>query len=175
MIMPKRKAMARREASGKIRRPPPLPSPLEVVRLRDAALAGMRDAVWGSALGWLFLCGKINASEFAAGRNWLMLATDYAQACQSPRPPGSAVLDAMGGTSPDPDSLAGLREARREALAVENYMEALLCLKRYPSAVLTAVQSCCEQSSVPGGLIELKCLKIGLGALVECDRLGRRR
>jgi hypothetical protein len=173
--MAKRKAMARREASGKIRRPPALPSPLEVVRLRDAALAGMRDAVWGSALGWLFLCGKINASEFAAGRNWLTLVTHYAAALQAPRQPGSAVLDAMGGTPPDPESLAGLREARREVLAVEDYLEALAVLKRYPSAVLTAVQSCCEQSSVPGGLIELKCLKIGLGALVECDRLGRRR
>lgn len=173
--MAKRKALARRENSGKVRRPPPLPSPIEVVRLRDAALAGMRDAVWGSALGWLFLCGKINASEFAAGRNWLALATRYAEALQAPRQPRTAILDAMGGTPPDPDSDVGLRVARRELMAIDDYLEALTVLQRYPAAVLTAVRSCCEQSSVPGGLMELKCLKIGLAALVECNRLGQRR
>jgi hypothetical protein len=173
--MAKRKAMARREANGKVRRPPALPSPIEVVRLRDAALAGLRDAVWGSSLGWLFLNGKINASEFAAGKHWLVLATNYANALQAPRPPGTAKLDAMGGTPPDPDSDAGQKQADREARAIGDYVEALIVLKRYPVAVLNAVQACCEQSCVPSGLIELKCLRMGLDALVECNRVGQRQ
>jgi hypothetical protein len=173
--MAKRKAMARRENSGKIRRPPALPSPIEVVRLRDAALMGLREPEWGSSLGWLFLTGKINAAEFAAGKHWLVLATNYAHALQAPRQPGSAKLDAMGGTPPDPDSEAGRKEATREALAIERYVEALVVLKRYSAAVRNAVQACCEQNSVPGGIVELKCLRVGLGALAERSRVGQRR
>jgi len=163
--MAKRKAMARREGSGKIRRPPTLPSPIEVVRLRDAALMGLRDAVWGSSLGWLFLNGKINASEFAAGKHWLVLATNYASALQAPRQPGTAKLDAMGGTPPDPDSDAGQKQARREVSAIADYLEALAVLKRYPGTVLAEVQAVCEQGSVPGGIVELHRLRTGLTAL----------
>jgi hypothetical protein len=171
--MSKRKAMARREASGKIRRPPPLPSPIEVVRLRDAALAGMRDAVWGSTLGWLFLNGKIDAAQFAAGKHWVRLAADYAQAMQAPRAVKSAALEPMGGTPPDPDSEKGRRQAHREVLSVADYEAAFTVLKRCPGPVLMAVQVVCEQGMLPVGAVELLTLRAGLSALVE-TRMGQR-
>jgi hypothetical protein len=173
--MSRRKPMAVREASGRVKRESHLPSPAEVTRLRDAALAGMRDAVWGSMLGYLFLAGKINAIQFAAGKHWNELAADYARARLSPKQPRSANLDPKGGTPADPDSAQGRREARRQVLTVEDYEEALNVLKRLGAPVARAVFDICEGGRVPGGMAELQNLKRGLSALAGAeDRKGQR-
>ena len=78
--MSRRKSLALREPNGRPQRPPELPPPSEVRRLRDAALSGMRDSTWGTELGRLYLVGKITATMFAAGKRWGELAVMYSQA-----------------------------------------------------------------------------------------------
>lgn len=163
--MSRRKAVAVRHTGGKLRQVPPLPSPSEVTRLRDAALAGLRDPVWGSTLGWLFLSGKVSAVQFAAGKRWVELAADYSAACCGPKQVRSAKLDPAGGTSPDPDSPKGLREARRHVLAVEQYLEGSELLKRLGGAAAVAVRNVCEQGRMPVGFGELLALRRGLAVL----------
>jgi hypothetical protein len=175
-MVTRRKVMANREASGRVKRDSHLPSPAEVIRLRDAALAGMRDPVWGSMLGLLFLAGKINALQFAAGKRWNELAADYSRATLAPKQPRSANLDPKGGTPADPDSAQGRREARRQVLTLEDYQEALNVLKRLGGPVLAIVVDICEGGRVPGGFAELQHLKRGLSALAGADdrKMGQR-
>jgi len=171
--MSRRKTLAQREASGRVKRnAPQLPSPIEVVRLRDAALMGLRDSIWGSTLCWLFLTGKIDGAMFAAGKHWLRLVADYDEACLAPREPGTVALDPEGGTPADPDSPRGRRQARRHVFAVEDYEQALAVLKRCPAGILAVVEAICEQGRLPEPG-ELLALRIGLSALVE-TQMGQR-
>jgi hypothetical protein len=167
--MTRRKSLASREPSGKVRRPPradpTLPSPTEVTRLRDAALAGMRDAVWSSPLGWLYLSGRLSGSQFAAGRRWATLARDYSAATQSPKQPRSANLDPAGGQPPDPDSPAGLKEAQQHAHTLHQYLAALEMLKHTGAPARRAVAAVCEQATMPAGHAQLADLNRGLSAL----------
>ena len=79
--MPPRKPLARREPNGRPRRHRDSgPSPTEISRLRDAALAGMKDPIWGTQLGILHLSGKLTNSQLAAGKRWAELARDYSTA-----------------------------------------------------------------------------------------------
>ena len=41
-------------------------APAELVRLRDAVARGLRDPMWGTELGRLFLEGKLTAEEYEA-------------------------------------------------------------------------------------------------------------
>jgi hypothetical protein len=136
----------------------------------------MRDAVWGSTLGYLFLAGKINALQFAAGKRWNELAADYARATLAPKQPRSANLDPKGGTPADPDSPQGRREARRQVLTLEDYQEALGVLKRLGGRVALIVSDICEGGRVPGGYAELQALRKGLSALAGADdrKMGQR-
>ena len=167
--MTRRKSLASREPSGKVRRPPradpTLPSPTEVTRLRDAALAGMRDAVWSSPLGWLYLSGRLSGSQFAAGRRWADLARDYSAATQSPKQPRSANLDPAGGQPPDPDSPAGRREAQQHAHTLHQYLAALAMLNASGAPARKAVQAICEQGQMLAGHHQLASLGVGLTAL----------
>ena len=167
--MTRRKSLAQREPSGKVRRPPradpTLPSPTEVTRLRDAALAGMRDAVWSTPLGWLYLSGRLSGSQFAAGRRWATLARDYSEAQNGPKIPKSANLDPKGGTPPDPDSPAGLREARRETAVTHQYIAALALLHASGGPSRRAVANCCELGCMPDGMDSLNGLRRGLDVL----------
>jgi len=167
--MTRRKSLASREPSGKVRRPPradpTLPSPTEVTRLRDAALAGMRDAVWSTPLGWLYLSGRLSGSQFAAGRRWADLARDYSAATQSPKAPRSANLDPAGGQPPDPDSPAGLREAQQHAHTLHQYISALAILNVSGTPARRAVEAICEQGQMPAGHHQLASLGVGLTVL----------
>jgi len=121
--MSRRKHLAVRSPCGRISRSanPELMSPAEVHRLVSAAQAGLRDPVWSSEIGRLHLQDKITSSQFAAAKRWSVAA--YSDACYSPRPPQTMSLDAAGGTSADPDSATGIRDARRHERAVESYLE----------------------------------------------------
>ena len=105
--MPPRKHLAKREPNGKPQRERSGPSPTEISRLRDAALAGMKDPIWGTQLGILHLSGKLTSSQLAAGKRWAELAADYSAATQSPKPPRSVALEASAGSAVDPDSAKG--------------------------------------------------------------------
>lgn len=166
MIVGRRKSMALREPNGRIQREQQLPPSSEVKRLRDAALAGMRDPTWGTELGRLYLVGKITASMYAAGKRWAELASKYSQALCSPSPDPKAIcLDRSGGESPDPDSYDGRREARRHQRAVTSFMDAHVALKAAHGTAERVVRSVCERDEMQHGHESLMALIRGLTEL----------
>ncbi len=164
--MSRRKALAKREPNGRIQRDPPLPPPSEVRRLRDAALSGMRDPTWGTELGRLYLVGKVTATMYAAGKRWGDMSSLYSQALQSPAPDPKAVsFDRSGGSSPDPDSHEGRREARRHERAVASFIDAHAALKTHSPASERVVRSMCERNEMLAGHENLLRLTEGLFVL----------
>jgi hypothetical protein len=125
----------------------------------------MRDPVWATTLGYLYLAGKVTGSQFAAGKRWADLARDYSAASQSPKTPQSANLDPKGGTPPDPDSPTGAREARREAHVLHQYIAGLGIINLAGAPARRAVEAVCEQGQVPAGHVQLEALGRGLSAL----------
>jgi len=167
IAMSRRKHLVARGASGRpqrIPRPEPL-SPTESRRLLDAASSGMRDPVWATILGQIYLRGKISASEFSAGKFWAELTANYSVACQSPSRPRTRPLDAAGGRPADPDSEAGIREARRHEKASAAFVEARCILKNAGREAERVVESICIHDQVPAGFAELEALRVGLSAL----------
>jgi hypothetical protein len=167
--MSRRKNLAQREPNGRAQRDPPLPPPSEVRRLRDAALAGMRDPMWGTELGRLHLAGKITATMFAAGRRWAELASQYSQALCSPSPDPKAISleRSSGGTSHDPDSAEGRKEARRHARAVQSFIDANVALKDHSRASERIVRSTCERGEMVHGHQDMMALTGGLERLAS--------
>ena len=171
--MPKRKSLARREPNGRVQREPNaqrdqhrLTATSEVKRLRDAALLGMRDPLWGTEIGRLYLTGKITAAAFAAGTRWAEQAVQYSQALCSPSPDPRAVsFDRSGGDSLDPDSYDGRREARRHERAVASFIDAHVALKSIGGASEAAVRHVCERDQMLSGHENLMALIRGLAAL----------
>lgn len=164
--MSRRKSLSQREPNGRIQRVPQLPPASEVRRLRDAALAGMRDPMWGTELGRLYLVGKINTSMYAAGKRWAELSVRYSQALCSPSPDPKAVLfDKAGGESPDPDSYEGRKEARRHEKAVASFIDAHVALMSASAASERAVRLTCERDSILVGHEALLSLLVGLSVL----------
>jgi hypothetical protein len=173
--MPKRKSLAYREPNGRIQREPNgkaqrdqyrLTATSEVKRLRDAALLGMRDPLWGTEIGRLYLTGKITATAFAAGKRWAEQAVQYSQALCSPAPDPRAVsFDRSGGDVLDPDSYDGRREARRHERAVASFIDAHVALKSIGGASERAVRHVCERDQMLVGHESLMALIRGLGAL----------
>lgn len=165
--MSRRKVLAVRESNGRIQRDPQLPPPSEVRRLRDAALAGMRDPIWGTELGRLYLVGKITATMYAAGKRWAELAAQYSQALCSPCPdPRAICLDRMGGSPVDPDSNEGRKESRRHLRAVNSFVDAHAAMVSIAkSAGVRAVRSVCERNEMPIGHMEILALSTGLTTL----------
>ena len=165
--MTRRKSMARREKNGKPQRQPrdDLPSPTEVARLRDAAVAGLKEAIWGTMLGQVYLRGKISGAQFAAGKRWAELSAKYSAATLSPREPKSANLNPSGGEPPDPDSPQGLKEAQRHAHVLHQYLAANAVLHHVGDACRRAVMATCEHGMAPDGHDQLQALKDGLSVL----------
>ena len=166
--MTPRKHLAKREPNGKPQRErsgQSGPSPTEISRLRDAALAGMKDPIWGTQLGILHLSGKLTSSQLAAGKRWAELAADYSAAMQSPKPPRSVALEASAGSAVDPDSAKGAREARRHSQIVHGYLGALEALRRTGEAPRLAVRDVCEFNLFPVGSFQLAALRTGLQGL----------
>lgn len=163
--MSRRKHMAKREPNGRAQRDPQH-SPSEIKRLRDAALAGMRDPLWGTEIGRLYLSSKITATMFAAGKRWAELATQYSQALCSPSPDPRAVnLDRSGSHHVDPDSPEGRREARRHARAVASFIDAHAALKSHNTASERLVRATCERGQTIAGHADLLFLASGLDRL----------
>ena len=169
--MTRRKSLASREPSGKVRRPPrgaapaELMSPTEFKRLVDAAGDGLKDAVWGTPLGRLLNDRKITSTQFAAGVRWATLAHDYSAATQSPKAPRSANLDPAGGQSPDPDSDRGRREAQRHTHTKHQYLAALAVLQHTGDSARRAMVDVCELGQMPAGHWALASLRLGLDVL----------
>jgi hypothetical protein len=167
--MSRRKSMAQREPNGRAQRAPQLPAPSEVKRLRDAALAGMRDPLWGTEIGRLYLAGKLTSTMFAAGKRWSELASQYSQALCSPSPDPKAISleRSAGGNSHDPDSPDGRKEARRHARAVASFIDAHVALKDHGPAAARIVRSTCERGETITGHQDLIALTGGLERLAQ--------
>jgi hypothetical protein len=169
--MAARNRAMRRERNGRLQRDAELPSPNEVTRLRAASLAGMRDAVWGTMLGWLYLSGKISGAQFGAGKWFTDLLAEHAIACQSPRPPRSASLERGAlGTSLDPDSTIGKLEVQAHIRTVADYLTATTVLRLTGELPSRIVMEVCGSGCAPAGPIEAEALRSGLGALAELRR-----
>lgn len=164
--MTRRKSMAQREPNGRAQRTPEH-SASEVRRLRDAALSGMRDPLWGTELGRLYLVGKITSTMYAAGKRWGELSSKYSQALCSPSPdPRAVCFDRSGGSSVDPDSHEGRKEARRHVRAVASFVDAHASLKTDGGSMAErVVRSLCERNQMLSGHVELLALCSGLSTI----------
>ncbi|WP_262298407.1 hypothetical protein [Microvirga sesbaniae] len=146
-------------------------SPNEVKRLRDAALLGMRDPLWGTEIGRLFLGNRIDARHYEAGKRWANLVEswrrDQGLAALAPRS-GLAALP-IGARGPDrsQDPTAAAR-SRRLADALSDARDALDAAGFLESRI---VRDCCEQNAPVVGLSEIRRLRDGLDALAEHWRI----
>ena len=131
----------------------------------DAAAAGLSDPIWGSMLGRLYRDGKITSALFAAGKRWAEVVADYSEALRSPKPPRTALLDAIGGRSTDPDTESGRREVRRHEHASAAYLEGRHVLRLAGRDAERVVDSVCARDCAPAGFGGLNALRAGLAAL----------
>jgi hypothetical protein len=128
-------------------------SPTHVRRLRDAALAGLRDPEWGTHAGRLFLDGTLTAEEYAAAKWWRELAAKYRAAICSPPPQPKALnMEAgRGSSSVDPDSEAGQIEAGEHRITVKLFDAAHAALIAAGMLAERAVRQLCEHDESPVG------------------------
>lgn len=162
--------MPQREPNGRLSRsamPADTTSPTAVKRLRDAALKGMADAQWGTALGGLFLAGAITDVEYAAGQRWARLVASYRRVKGIPQPDPKAVsLERYEPSEePDPDSYEGQKRQRRAKLIMTDYEGARDALRSAGPSSERAVQSVCEAEKSLTGWAEKIALAIGLNVL----------
>jgi hypothetical protein len=143
-------------------------APTQIRRLFEAAADGLRDPIWASQLGRLFMAGKLTSADLAAAKRWVELVAAYSRACQSPRQPSTVLMDAAGGTPADPSSEVGIKEARRHEKDSANFVEGKDTLRRAGLNVEGVVESVCLKDCAPAGFDELHDLKRGLQALSDC-------
>lgn len=168
--MAKRKSLALREPSGKVQREKPLPPASEVRRLRDAALAGMRDPLWGSQIGRLHMAGKISAEQLAAGKRWAERAALYRAAIESPSPDPKAMnFNSSTGSPIDPDSDRGQREIARHRAAINSFIDVHAALATMVNGrqIVGTVRSVCEREEAPVGQEGIDHLCAGLTRIAE--------
>jgi hypothetical protein len=141
--------------------------PTQVKRLRDAAMAGLRDPEWGTELGRLYLEGTITATMYAAGKNWREKAAQYVNTLGH-FPVRTILAEGRGGSlPPDPDTEEGQKRARREAAAMERFFEAHHVLLSAGKLAEATVRRLCEHNEGPCGMAEMIALRNGLSALAE--------
>lgn len=141
--------------------------PTQVKRLRDAAMAGLRDPEWGTELGRLYLEGTITATMYAAGKEWREKAAKYVDTLGH-FPVRTILAEGRGGSlPPDPDTEEGRKRARREAGAMERFFEAHHVLLSAGKLAEATVRRLCEHNEGPCGMAELIALRNGLSALAE--------
>jgi hypothetical protein len=144
-------------------------SPAEIRRLRDAAVAGMRDPEWGTEIGRLFLDGRLDAALFEAGKRWARLAVACRAAIAAPRqlPGASAFVEKSGGHDADPDSDEGRKRAARDRQIVAEFMEAHAVLKGAGALSESVVRNVCEDNKAIGGHGQMLALTSGLSWLAQ--------
>lgn len=139
-------------------------APVAVRRLLDAAMVGMADAEWGSALGRLYVARKVTAPQYAAGKRWAERVAKYHSAINAPPPNARALV--IGGSSrgnpPDPDSDDGQRQARRDADAVTDFISAHCILVAAGLLAEYQVRATCERDQYPESHEQVMALNRGL-------------
>ena len=169
--MSRRKSLVPREPNGQTKRSlrePEGPSPTSVARLRQALARGQEDPKWSTTgVGMLSSAAKSPTPNSPPGCTGPKLARDYSQACLAPRQPRSANLNPMGGSTIDPDSAQGRREARRDGQTFHRYIASLAALTHAGEAPRAAVAHVVERDQWIAGAMELEHLRTGLSALAE--------
>ena len=164
--MSRRKHLAARKPCGRLypTRDTELLSPTEARRLVDAAAAGLRDQVWGTAVGQLYLSGKTTSAQFATAKRWAEMVANYSVACRSPSPPRTLSLDAIGVRPTDPDAATGEREMRRHERASAEYLAGRNALRLVGLEAERVVDSVCARDCALASFGELNALRAGLQA-----------
>jgi hypothetical protein len=144
-------------------------SPAEIRRLRDAAIAGMRDPEWATEIGRLFLDGRLEAALFEAGKRWARLSVACRQAIAAPRqfPAVSAFVEKRGGHDADPDSDEGRKQAARDRIVVAEFLEAHAVLKGAGVLAESVVRHVCEDNKAIVGQGQMVALTSGLSWLAQ--------
>ncbi len=167
MASKKRRLVTAREPNGRIQREGRDLAPMEVRRLRDAAVRGLRDPEWGTELGRLYLEGNLTGAMYAAGKRWREQATEYRRAI-GVFPIRSASLE-RGSHSheADPDSEEGQKQAQREANGAERFFAAHAALTSAGVLAESVVSRICEEDGMLCGWVDHQSLRKGLSALVD--------
>jgi hypothetical protein len=164
------KGIRHREPSGRRSRAEAedIPPPTSAKRLRDAAIARMADAEWGTELGRLWLAGKISAPQYQAGKRWWNVREAYLVAIGSPMPYPPAPGNGYAYAAEDPPitTKEGRRLREKRERAVAEYDQATAALGNGVD-VLAAFRLTMEHEQAPIGAV-------GLSNLAWClDRLAR--
>lgn len=140
----------------------------EIKRLREAALSGMRDRLWGTQLGRLWLEGKITPQQFRAGRQWDELMGKWRAIHCGPRfnpKAGLANLFRVGGGGASVgDFVANPHEAMLTAM-VDNVIGSFD--RGVADPALIAVRECVELDLAPVGFGGKLLLEDGLNHLAD--------
>ena len=153
-------------------------APTRVKWLREAAMAGMQDARWGTELGRLNLAGKITDEMFGAGQKWSEKAKRYHSAMEGPPIDCKAIpLERCGRASPpDPDSPDGIDQAVSDLRAVLAMQEAhAVLISGAGTLAERQVRATCEHNECPDGAAGLAALRSGLLWLAQFWGLTRDR
>lgn len=162
----RRKRLAYREPNGKPQRGGERDyPPVMVKRLRDAAMAGLRDPEWGTELGRLFLEAAITPEMYAAGKKWCETVAWYHQAIGVKLMHSPVLERGRGGQEPDPDSEAGRIQAAKDTERAERFFEAHAVL--LSTGAEQAVRNLCELNEGPCGMAQLIATRNGLSALAN--------
>lgn len=161
----KNRLVTAREPNGRIQRNPGI-APAEAKRIRDEAARKVRHSEYGSELGRLWLDDKISAPMYEAGKKWIIVAVQRSMALQGPSANPRSINVGSGGESHpvDPDSPAGLQEAKHHAKAVLAYDAALEAITK---ASWTAIETVCGQSLALCGHQQLLDFRCGLMILAK--------
>ena len=166
--MSRRKPLAARGSTGRLlraARDTGLLSPAEARRLIDSAAAGLREPVFGTMIGRLYITGQLTSEQFSTGKRWAELVANYSIACRSPSPPRSLSLDAIRDVPIDPDTTTGAKEVTRHEKASAAYIEGRHALRLAGREAERVVDDVCARDCALAGFGELNALRAGLQAL----------
>lgn len=119
--------------------------------MRLAALMGMRDAVWGSVLGYLYMSAKLTEEQFHAGDRWTMLARKYHKVMQGPVDPRSVLLTRV--RAANSKMMESFSTQITDGVAREGYEQAMVAVRSSTrgAARLKALIRVCELDLLPIG------------------------
>lgn len=144
----------------------------EIRRLREAALSGMRDPLWGTQIGRLFLEGKVTAAQFRAGRQWGELMEKWRAVHCGPRfnpKTGLSTLHRVGGGGV---SVGDIIADEREAMVTAMVDDVIGSFDRGAADPhLIAVRECVEIDLAPVGYGGTLLLDDGLNHLAGLWRV----
>lgn len=164
MAKGRKRVIVEREPNGRAQREREYP-PAQVKRLRDAAMAGLRDPEWGTELGRLYLCQIITAAMYAAGKRWREWAHDWHASIGVFPVRSTSIERGSNGMAPDPFSRRGMEIAEREREHTERFFRAHAALFAAGPGIEPIVRAVCERDEIAPSFSAQMKLRRGLNAL----------